>query len=82
MNKVVPADSLLAEAVGLAEVFSQRPGFTLKTIKGLVNEGIGMPIEAALAHEMRCFEILFSTEDKKEGVAAFVEKRKPIFQNK
>lgn len=62
--------------------YAQRPGFTLKTIKSLMNEGLQMPLEAALAHEMRCFEILFATEDKQEGVAAFVEKRKPVFQNR
>ena len=81
VNKVVPTDSLLEEAMKMAMTFTERPGFSLKTIKGLVNEGKNMPLEQALAHEMRCFEIMFSTEDKKEGVAAFVEKRKPVFQN-
>lgn len=81
VNKVVPTDSLLEEAVKMAMAFTERPGFTLKTIKGLVNEGLNMPLEQALAHEMRCFEIMFSTEDKNEGVTAFVEKRKPVFQN-
>jgi enoyl-CoA hydratase len=82
VSKVVPTDSLLQEAMAMAKTLAQRPGFTLKTIKGLINEALDMPLGAALAHEMRCFEILFSTEDKKEGVAAFVEKRDPVFQNR
>jgi enoyl-CoA hydratase len=48
----------------------------------LVNEGIEMNLQAALSHEARCFEILFSTEDQKEGMAAFIEKRKPKFIGK
>ena len=48
-------------------------------IKELVNTGLNMDLNSALAHEARCFEILFSTDDQKEGMRAFVEKRKPVF---
>ncbi|MBT4264644.1 MAG: hypothetical protein HN945_25390 [Deltaproteobacteria bacterium] len=82
VNKLVPNNSLLEEAMKMAKTFTQRPGFTLKTIKGLINEGLDMPLKAALAHEMRSFEILFATKDKKEGVTAFVKKRKPVFQHR
>ncbi len=82
VNKVVSPDTLLDEAVKLAERFARRPGFALSTIKGLVNDGANMPLERALANEMRCFELLFSTADQKEGVAAFVEKRDPVFVNR
>ena len=81
VNAVVPTDALMDEAMKLAGSYAARPGFTLKTIKGLIDEGFDMPLAAALAHEMRCFEILFSTRDKEEGVAAFLEKRTPAFQH-
>jgi enoyl-CoA hydratase len=82
VNAVVPNDALIDEAMKLAASYAARPGFALKTIKGLISEGFDMPLAAALAHEMRCFEILFSTQDKEEGVAAFLEKRTPVFQHR
>lgn len=54
----------------------------LKMIKTAVNEGFNMDLRAALAYEARCFEMLFSTEDQKEGMTAFMEKRKPVFKGK
>ena len=51
-------------------------------IKELVNTGLNMELNSALAHEARCFEIFFSTEDQKEGMQAFVEKRIPVFTNR
>jgi enoyl-CoA hydratase len=51
-------------------------------IKAAVHGGSGLPLDAALAYEARCFELLFSTEDQKEGVRAFVEKRKPVYKGK
>lgn len=41
-----------------------------------------MDLEAGLQYEQRCFSILFSTEDQKEGMKAFIEKRKPNFQGR
>ncbi len=82
VNKVVSSDGLMDEALKQAKTLTQRPGFALNTIKGLVNAGLNMSLDSALEHEMRCFQLLFSTEDKKEGVAAFVEKRKPEFKNR
>jgi len=54
----------------------------LKMIKKVVNEGINMDFQSALAYEMRCFELLFATEDQKEGMRAFIEKRKPAFKGR
>lgn len=82
VNKVVPVDSLMAEAKKMAGKFIKQPGFALRITKMVVNEGINMDMQSALAHEARCFELLFSTEDQKEGMNAFVEKRKPVFQNR
>jgi enoyl-CoA hydratase len=81
VNKVVPRGSLMDNAKKMAGTFAERPGYTLQTIKGVVNEGVQLDIKSALAAEMRCFALLFSTQDKQEGVKAFVEKREPKFSH-
>jgi enoyl-CoA hydratase len=82
VNKVVPVKALMDEAKKMAGKFIRQPGFTLRITKMVVNDGINMDLQSALAYEARCFELLFSTEDQKEGVKAFVEKRKPVFKNR
>ncbi len=82
VNKVTSVEQLLPEAIKLAEKFVKRPAFALKMLKSAVNEGLNMDLKAGLAYEMRCFEVLFSTEDQKEGMNAFVEKRKAIFKGR
>jgi enoyl-CoA hydratase len=82
VNKLVPVESLMDEAKKMALKLLRQPGFALKIIKMAVNDGINMDLRSALAYEARCFEILFSTEDQKEGMRAFMEKRKPIFKGK
>lgn len=79
VNRVVPAENLLEEARATALKFAMQPRFALGMIKTLVNEGMSMDLKSALAFEGRCFESLFGTEDQKEGVKAFIEKRKPHF---
>jgi enoyl-CoA hydratase len=82
VNKVTSVELLMEEAMAMAMKLTGRPRFALQTIKRLVNEGLNMDLHSALAHESRCFELLFSTEDQKEGVKAFIEKRKPDFQGR
>ncbi len=82
VNKVVPLASLMEAAKKMAGTFLERPGYAIMTIKRLVNEGLNMDLDTALAHEARNFEILFSTEDQKEGMKAFLEKRKPSFKGR
>lgn len=82
VNKLVPVESLMDEAKKMALKLAGQPGFALKMIKMVVNDGINMDLQSALAYEARCFEILFSTEDQKEGMRAFMEKRKPGFKGK
>jgi len=81
-NKVVPIESLMSEAKKIAFKLTQQPPLALKTTKMVINEGMDMNIQSALVLEARSFEILFSTEDQKEGMKAFVEKRKPIFKGR
>ncbi len=82
VNKVVPVELLLDEAKKMAAELIKRPAYALKMIKACVNTGINMDLKSALAYEARSFEFLFSTEDQKEGMKAFVEKRKPVFKNR
>jgi len=82
VNKVVPVVSLMDEAKKMATEFMQKPVYALKMIKACVNNGFSMDLRSALAYEARCFEFLFSTEDQKEGMKAFMEKRKPEFKNR
>ena len=82
VNMVVPSESLMAEAKKMAKKFVRQPGYALMLIKNLVNEGLNMDLNSALVHESRNLQILFSTEDQKEGVRAFIEKRKPVFKNR
>lgn len=82
VNRVVPLESLLEEARALAKKLSGRPRFGLQTIKRLVNGGLDMDLRSGLAYETRCLGSLFGTLDQKEGVSAFMEKRKPSFQGK
>jgi enoyl-CoA hydratase len=64
----------------LDSVLLERPGVALMMNKIAVNDGMNMDMRSALAYEVRCFATLFSTEDQKEGIKAFIEKRKPNFK--
>ena len=82
INKVTPVKLLIDESKKMASKIATKPPFAMKMAKHAVNGGINMDIKSAIAYEARCLEILFSTEDMKEGVNAFIEKRKPYFNGK
>ena len=82
VNKVVPSDQLLTEAKKMAKKFVARGAVALHLAKSCVNEGLRMDLEMGLQYENKCFGLLFATEDQKEGMKAFMEKRKPTFQGK
>ncbi len=79
VNKVYPADQLLAEAKKFAAKLIKLPGFALKMIKHSVNFGYDLSLDNATRLEMECCAQCFSTDDQKEGMKAFLEKRKPAF---
>jgi enoyl-CoA hydratase len=83
VSKVVPVEALMAEAANLANKIARQPGIALKTTKRVLNNGMNVSnINSALEYESQGFENLFSTEDQKEGMKAFIGKRKPIFKDK
>ncbi|MBC7344065.1 MAG: enoyl-CoA hydratase/isomerase family protein [Clostridia bacterium] len=79
VNKVVPGDRLLEEAKALAGKLAGLPAVGLRMIKEVVNEGIDKDLRTAIEYEKKAFALMFSTEDQKEGVRAFLEKREPSF---
>jgi enoyl-CoA hydratase len=82
VDKVVPAGQLFDAARTLAKRFASRGAVAVRMAKSAINEGLRMDLEAGLQYENKCFSILFATEDQKEGMRAFIEKRSPEFQGK
>ncbi len=79
VNKVVPAAQLMEEAGKLAKKFVTLPGFALKMAKNAINFGFDMSLEGGVKLELSAVSQCFSTQDQKEGMKAFLEKRKPTF---
>lgn len=82
VNKVVPEDQLLTEAKRMAKRFASRGAIALRMAKSAINEGLRMDLQAGLQYEHQCFSLLFATQDQKEGMEAFLQKRRPHFQGK
>ena len=73
--KVVPADQLLDEAMKTAEAIASMPPLAAIAVKEMVNAAFEIPLAQGIRFERRLFHGLFGTEDQKEGMNAFVEKR-------
>lgn len=82
VNRVVPLGEEVEAAVAMARVFAQRAPLSLWFAKTAVNVGLTMPLEAALAFETGLTAQLFTTEDKAEGMRAFIEKRAVEFRGR
>jgi enoyl-CoA hydratase len=79
VNKVVRAEEVIPVAKEWAKKLAQKPPVALQMVKQAVNAGSNTDIESGLIIEAACFGNAFSTEDRKEGLNAFVEKRKPVY---
>ncbi|MFQ6033389.1 MAG: 3-hydroxyacyl-CoA dehydrogenase/enoyl-CoA hydratase family protein, partial [Candidatus Bipolaricaulia bacterium] len=82
VNRVVETEEFAQEVRQFAERLAAGPPIALRVAKQVMNEGMEAPLSAGLLLEREGFGILLSTEDMKEGVAAFLEKRKPKFEGK
>jgi enoyl-CoA hydratase len=80
--RVVPADSLLKEALSTAAAIAAMPPLAATACKELVNAAFELTLEQGLLHERRLFQLLTGTEDKAEGMAAFIEKRTPVWKGR
>jgi enoyl-CoA hydratase len=80
--RVVPLDQLLPEAVKIGEKIATLSGPSVAMAKEAVNAAYETTLREGVRLERRLFHSLFATEDQKEGMAAFAEKRKPAFKNR
>lgn len=80
VNKVVPVELYLEEATKLASEIALRSPLAVQSAKESVLKAYEMPLQEGLAFERKNFYMLFATEDQKEGMAAFVEKRPAVFK--
>ncbi len=78
-NKVVPLDQLMEAAQEMAAKLAEKPAVALRMIKTSLQTGADTDLNSALTVEQLGFGNIFETHDKKEGMAAFAEKRKPVF---
>jgi enoyl-CoA hydratase len=76
INAVYPVETYLTEALKLAEKIAAMPGVAVQLAKDAVNQAYESSLHEGLIHEKRNFYLLFGTEDKQEGMQAFIEKRK------
>jgi len=82
VNTVVPVDELDRAVDELIKKLLSKSPATLGILKDAVNRGVEMDLEHALEYEAKCFESALKTEDAREGLKAFLEKRKPEFKGK
>jgi len=82
VSRIVPAEKLLDEAVAVAERIAALSHPVTMMVKEAVNRAFETTLAEGVRFERRLFHATFATEDQKEGMAAFVEKRKPLFRNR
>ncbi|MGE3163224.1 MAG: enoyl-CoA hydratase [Burkholderiales bacterium] len=82
VSRVVPADKLMDEAMAMAEKIASYSLPVVMMAKESVNRAFESTLAEGITFERRLFHSMFALEDQKEGMAAFVEKRKPAFKNK
>jgi enoyl-CoA hydratase len=82
VSRVVPAKKLLEEAMAAAQKISEKSALTTMAVKEAVNRSYETTLAEGLRFERRIFHSMFATEDQKEGMAAFIEKREPQFRDR
>ena len=82
VNHVVPPESLMEEAKKIAADIASKPPISIRSAKEAILKAQDTTLEVGLEFERKAFYMLFATEDGKEGMKAFLEKRKPTFKGK
>lgn len=82
VNNVVSSEKLMEEAKLLAQKILKNGQLAIRLVKSAINAGLNVPLEKGLAYEAETQGLAFATEDKNEGLEAFLEKRKPNFKGK
>lgn len=78
--KVFDEEELLSQSIAMAIKIASKGSASLRAAKEAVNAADELSLQEGLRFERRLFHALFATEDQKEGMAAFLEKRKPEFK--
>ncbi len=82
VSRVVPGKKLMEETMGAAQKIAEKSMITAMAVKESVNRSYETTLSEGLLFERRVFHSLFATQDQKEGMAAFIEKREPQFRDK
>lgn len=82
VSRIVPAKKLMDEATGAAQKIAEKSQLSVLATKEAVNRSYEVPLAEGLLYERRLFHSLFATEDQKEGMGAFLEKREAQFRDK
>lgn len=82
VSRIVPAAKLIPEVMATARKIAEKSAISVKAAKETVNRAYETTLREGIQFERRVFQSLFSTEDQKEGMAAFLEKREPQFRDR
>jgi len=82
VSEVVPDAEVFERALALARKIAALPPLAARKIKEVVLAGADLPLDAALLMERQALQLMFDTEDQKEGMRAFIEKRPPVFRGR
>ena len=82
ISEIAPTGQAMPRAIEIAKEIATMPPISVMQIKEIINAGLNAPLDAALMLERKAFQLQFATRDQKEGMRAFVEKRKPKFEGK
>jgi enoyl-CoA hydratase len=82
VNRIFPVELFLEEAKNIARKIAAKPVLAIKAAKEAVLKAANTPLDEGLDYERKSFYLLFASEDRSEGMRAFLEKRKPDFKGK
>ena len=82
VNRVVPVELLLEEAKNIAKKIAAKPLLAIRAAKEAVLQSANLPLDEGLEFERKSFYLLLSSEDRREAMKAFLEKRKPVLKGK
>jgi enoyl-CoA hydratase/carnithine racemase len=80
VNRICPAETLLADTLATAARIAANAPISVRQIKQSVNYGLNMDLASGMMFEIEAYNRMVPTADRREGIASFNEKRKPVFR--